>query len=307
MDNMIRLIKILHNYIILYEFSEVIQMSKKEYDVFISHASEDKHTIVRELAESLSDLGVRVWYDEFSLEVGDSLTQKIDEGLINSKFGIIIVSKSFIKKKWADYELRSLLSKEDNYTKVILPVWHEITYDEVKNFSLYLADKFSLDTSKLTVLECVNMLLKVIRPDIYENLLRRTLFNEIRKTSKVESIEINKIVWGEKLRDSLPQNLINRIKSFHYSFIENYIYSDIEKTMECYLYEHDPIREIEVFEILNASFLEFVELENIIEESVKRDIAVTLLGFSMGIIREDIQLIDYKIEKLFEVYKSNFI
>jgi len=280
-------------------------MSKKEYDVFISHASEDKYTIVRELAESLSDLGVNVWYDEFSLEVGDSLTQKIDEGLINSKFGIIIVSRNFIKKKWTDYELRSLLSKEDNYTKVILPVWHEITYDEVKKFSLYLADKFSLDTSKLTILECVNRLLKVIRPDIYENLSRRILFNEIRKKSNVEFIEINKIVRGEKLRDSLSQNLINRIKSFHYSFIENYIYSGIEKTIECYLYDHDPIREIEIFEILNSSFLEFVKLENIIEESVKRDIAVMLLRFSIGVIKEDIPSPGYKIEKLFDVYKSN--
>lgn len=281
-------------------------MSKK-YDVFISHASEDKPRIVKELAELLSCLGVSVWYDEFSLEVGDSLTQKIDEGLINSNFGIIIISRNFINKKWTDYELRSLLSKEDNFTKVILPLWHDITYDEVKNFSLYLADKFSLDTSKLSLSECVRKLLKVIRPDIHLNLSRRILFNEIRKTSKVKLVEIKNLVWGEKLRDSLPQNIINRIKSFHYSFIEKYIYSGIEKTIECYLYDHDPIREIEIFEILNASFLEFIKLENITEESIRREIVVTLLGFSMGtVIREDIRLPDDKLSKLFEVYKSNF-
>jgi hypothetical protein len=45
------------------------------YDAFISHASEDKDGFVRPLAKELSRRGFRVWYDEFSLKVGDKLTR----------------------------------------------------------------------------------------------------------------------------------------------------------------------------------------------------------------------------------------
>lgn len=78
---------------------------QKQYDFFISHASEDKEDIVRNLAESLRESGFQVWYDEFELKIGDSLRKKIDSGLINSKFGIIIISPSFVKKNWPEYEL----------------------------------------------------------------------------------------------------------------------------------------------------------------------------------------------------------
>ena len=68
-----------------------------EWDVFISHASEDKNAIARPLAEALKAHGLRVWYDEFSLTVGDSLRKKIDQGLSNSHFGIVILSVRFSK------------------------------------------------------------------------------------------------------------------------------------------------------------------------------------------------------------------
>lgn len=72
--------------------------ANKEYDVFISHASEDKDSVVRPLALALKEKGVNVWYDEFELKIGDSLRRKIDQGLSKSKFGIVVISRSFIKK-----------------------------------------------------------------------------------------------------------------------------------------------------------------------------------------------------------------
>lgn len=59
--------------------------NSKEYDFFISHASEDKDEIVRDLAEALKENGFDVWYDEFELKVGDSLRKKIDNGLAKSR------------------------------------------------------------------------------------------------------------------------------------------------------------------------------------------------------------------------------
>src|SRR6266478_2516917 len=89
----------------------LIMVNKQKWDVFISHASEDKPEFVKPLAVLLSRSGVEVWYDEFSLEEGDSLTRSIDKGLANSKFGVLIISKAFIKKKWPEYEMRGLVGK----------------------------------------------------------------------------------------------------------------------------------------------------------------------------------------------------
>jgi len=73
--------------------SEISNQSRpKEWDVFISHASEDKNGFVRPLAQALGQLGVRIWYDEFTLDVGDSLSRSIDRGLAQSKFGLVIIS-----------------------------------------------------------------------------------------------------------------------------------------------------------------------------------------------------------------------
>lgn len=119
----------------------------KEYDVFISHSSEDKDEFVRPLTIELQELGIKVWYDEFELKMGDSLRRKIDQGLINSRYGIVVLSSSFFKRDWTNYELDGFVNKEMNGLKVILPIWHKVSKDEVQKFSLSLADKVALNSS----------------------------------------------------------------------------------------------------------------------------------------------------------------
>jgi hypothetical protein len=118
----------------------------KRWDVFISHASEDKDDIARPLAQALRDNGYRVWYDEFALTVGDSLRKSIDHGLAQSEFGVVIFSKKFFAKHWPEQELNGLASKEVEGTKVILPVWHRVTAEQVRNFSPMLADRLGVTT-----------------------------------------------------------------------------------------------------------------------------------------------------------------
>lgn len=136
-----------------------------EYDLFISHASEDKEEFVRPLVETLESLGVKVWYDEFTLKVGDSLRKNIDHGLINSRFGTVILSLSFCSKNWTQYELDSMVTREMNGHKMILPIWHKITKNEVMEFSPALADKVALNTSMLTIEEIADKLAEVILSD----------------------------------------------------------------------------------------------------------------------------------------------
>ena len=131
---------------------------EKKYDFFISHASEDKEDLVRDLAEALSQKGFKVWYDETELLVGDSLRKKIDEGLACSRFGIVVVSPNFVRKRWTEYELNGMVAREMNGIPLILPIWHNISMDEVLKFSPSLADKKALKTSDYTIDEIVSSL-----------------------------------------------------------------------------------------------------------------------------------------------------
>lgn len=133
------------------------------YDVFISHASEDKDSIVRPLANALVQRGLKVWYDEFELKIGDSLRRMIDKGLANSRFGIVVLSRSFIHKGWTNYELDGIISKAITGEQVMLPIWHEITKQEIVNYSPSLADKVARNTSSYTIEEIADEIAEVIK------------------------------------------------------------------------------------------------------------------------------------------------
>jgi len=132
------------------------------YDAFISHASEDKEDFVRPLSHALTEIGFSIWYDEFELKVGDSLRHSIDRGLINSNYGIVILSKAFFEKNWPKYELNGLTAREIEGKKVILPIWYDIDKRDVLKYSPSLADKVALSTKKMTVDEIAEALADVL-------------------------------------------------------------------------------------------------------------------------------------------------
>lgn len=144
-----------------------LKSEQQQYDVFICHASEDKGDFVDPLAEMLSEVGVRVWYDKFTLEWGDTLPQSIDKGLARSRYGIVVLSKSFFRegKYWTQYELERLWGREIGGRKVILPIWHKITKDEIKSFAPTLVNKIALDTSKCTLDEIVHTVIEMLQSD----------------------------------------------------------------------------------------------------------------------------------------------
>lgn len=135
---------------------------QREWDVFISHATEDKDEVVRPLALALQSLGLRVWYDEFELNIGDSLRRKIDGGLGSSRFGVVVLSPSFFAKNWPQYELDGLVSREMSGEQVILPLWHKVTKAEVISYSPSLADKVARSTSGSTVAEIAEEITEIV-------------------------------------------------------------------------------------------------------------------------------------------------
>jgi len=137
--------------------------SDKVHDAFISYASEDKEEFVRSLVDALQKRGISVWYDEFEIKVGDSLRRSIDNGLAKARFGIVILSSAFFAKNWTQYELDGLVAKEMEGGKVLLPIWHKISKDEVMSHSPSLADKFALMTSQYTIEELADKLSEVVK------------------------------------------------------------------------------------------------------------------------------------------------
>lgn len=133
-----------------------------EYDVFICHASEDKATFVNRFVEALRDKGIKVWYDDFSLKIGDHIRESIDRGLSRSRFGLVVFSPAFFAKKWPKYELDGLVEIEHaSEGKVILPIWHDVTKHMVSSYSPSLAGRYALD-SRLGLNRIVEQILTVI-------------------------------------------------------------------------------------------------------------------------------------------------
>jgi len=141
------------------------------WDAFISHASEDKDDFVRPLAKELSKRSLKIWYDEFTLKVGDNLRRSIDTGLAQSRYGIVVLSPNFFVKGWPQWELDGLVTREARGEKVILPVWHNVTKDDVLKYSPPLANLYATQSSK-GLNQVVNELVKAICPGISLDSLR---------------------------------------------------------------------------------------------------------------------------------------
>ena len=151
------------------EFSESLSdldVPDREYDVFICHAGEDKADVVRPLAHALRARGVKVFYDELTIKLGDSLRRTIDKGLIASRFGVVVLSPSFFGKGWPNYELDGLVTREvAGARQLILPIWHNVARADVMGYSASLADKVARSTGKATIDELADEIAGVVHPD----------------------------------------------------------------------------------------------------------------------------------------------
>jgi hypothetical protein len=141
---------------------------REAWDVFISHASDDKSAVARPLRNALEELGVMVWFDAFELGIGDSLRRKIDQGLAGSTFGVVILSPAFFAKDWPQYELDGLVTRSVAGQQSILPIWHNITRDEVMAQSPSLADKLARSTDEYAVAAIADEIGRRVRPDLFD-------------------------------------------------------------------------------------------------------------------------------------------
>lgn len=281
-------------------------MNKKKYDVFISHASEDKDAIVRPLATELEGLSVRVWYDEFSLKLGDSLSTSIDKGLKESRFGLLVLSKSFLVKNWPEYEYRSLLTRQIDGEKVILPLWYGVTKEDVKGYSLFLADIMSFPVSEDNLMVATLAILRVVRPDIWQEI---RMGNMLRKaTEEAEPVMINRsqLKMATSKQSQLTRQQIVRSKAIYYG-IGRHLNLSFDKYVYNYELDAVPERELQSWEIMNASYLEMLDRHPDATERDKKDYFNVLILLSMGMNNvKDVKLRNETLEELCRLWRENY-
>lgn len=131
---------------------------------FVSHDSRDKDRFVRELVSELAKNYCIVWYDEYSLKIGDSLRENIERGLKESNKCIVVLSPNFLSNSgWGKAEFDSVFTREILEQKnVILPVWLDVGVKDVYEYSPRLADKVGLSAS-LGAAEVAQKIVGVLR------------------------------------------------------------------------------------------------------------------------------------------------
>jgi hypothetical protein len=251
-----------------------------EWDLFISHASEDKDDFVKPLANILKELKMKVWYDEFTLKIGDSLSANIDKGLISSRYGLVVLSKSFIGKGWTDYELRSLLSREVGHSKVILPIWHNITREDIMSFSPFLVDKFALNSSTNTIEEIAMQIVEVVSPEIYYNIMRLRAAEAIREKAIRAIVSTSSIDMEQQPRhNKLPKTLLNRIIIIQKILHDVYPVS-LEDTILNFKRDTNPDRELIIWEAIAATYLQYIFAKEMTIEK-KKEIFLNILQLTL--------------------------
>ncbi len=278
-----------------------------KWDVFISHASEDKEAFVKPIAQLLSDLGVKVWYDEFTLKLGDSLSRSIDKGLANSRYGVVVISRSFIKKSWPEYELRGLVTLAmAGKRKRIIPIWHDITRKEVISFSPPLADVVAADTSKHSMVGIGEAIIEVVRPDIFGNLMRLVAYQEMINKAERKLIPLSSLVSGPIRHATLPADLLIRIQNIHHVINEVFPRTLSERIND---FRHDmhPEREVAVWEKIVSAYLKLTSGQ-VLDLGEKREIFSALfLSSNIGLSEQDFAKYQYVTHQMIEDAWKNVV
>jgi hypothetical protein len=228
------------------------EVSVVKWDVFISHASEDKAAVARPLADILAASGVTTWLDEAELKLGDSLRERIDDGLNHSQFGVVVLSPSFFAKHWPKSELDGLFSRETNTTKVIFPVWHQVNADLVRSYSPMLAGRLAVSTDK-GLDEVAKQIIQAIGAAGRERLTARPIFagkltkkvllslplGSILTTNAVNPDDLTPQFVEELGSRALREELWNRLKAEKLVSFKVYVFEDIAHLRRHMASRHD--------------------------------------------------------------------
>jgi hypothetical protein len=256
----------------------------KEFDAFISHSSEDKKNLVRPLSIALQEYGAKIWYDEFSLKPGVSLSRSIEKGLSNSKYGIVVLSESFFKKSWTEYELRALNSLEVANPGIIIPIWHNVDIEAVREFSLYLSDKLAIVAGGKSIDEICIQILEVIREDLFEEILQKKAWEDIVDKAKIKKLskkEAKQIKIGPIRHKKFTNDILTRIRLIRIALFDVYTHS-FEYWLGGFQRDIHPENEIMFWERTATCYMETLTLIEVNTSEKREEIFALILSVLNG-------------------------
>jgi len=212
--------------------------------------------------------------------VGDSLSRSIDEGLRDSAFGVVVLSPSFFSKRWPEHELRGLVTAEIGGTSTILPIWHQVTRDDVFQFSPTLADKFALKTAELGVQPMAVELVRRIRPDIYEGLHRTASIRWLIGSARGKNTELSKL-QAAKVKRPAPSIAFNVRLRLVYQAVGSVLNMTYKEMLDAFLRDDLPSLELEIWERISVAFQQYRQTRTLDEQTAREALAV-LLNASFG-------------------------
>lgn len=114
----------------------VASLDPREYDSFLSYARIDGAEVASQLRDELESLGVAVWFDEVAIIPGRSQSLQMDAALRKARSGVTVLTPAYLTGRfWTERELGALLNKS-----TLIPVLHNVTFDDVKQYSGILPD-----------------------------------------------------------------------------------------------------------------------------------------------------------------------
>jgi hypothetical protein len=146
-----RMMDSVHRRVVLKKVRAIRDQGRQRYrgvpQAFICHDSRDKRSIAARVATGLAGLRCHVWYDDFSLCIGDPLRESIEEGLRTCRKCILILSPNFLSNGgWTKAEFNAAFTREIvERNNVLLPVWAGVTKNQVYAYSPVLADRLGID------------------------------------------------------------------------------------------------------------------------------------------------------------------
>lgn len=257
------------------------------WDVFICHASDDKDDFAGPLAQALRAAGVKVWFDEFEIKLGHNISQKIERGLANSEWGIIVLSQKSIQKNWPQYEASAIKQLFLADQMRLIPILKDISFTELRLLQPGLVDLKGIDANNVSISECAYRIIEAVRPDLRSAIHRRYVERKLNETSERYEIDPRLIAPGPRLREKLPERDVLRISVLHGCFGD--LFDDgFDGWIDSFCRDLDYEREIRVWERMAACYLYCTGDQNYSKKQKKRIFGL-LLGFFSGASDRDLK------------------
>ncbi|XP_049386094.1 disease resistance protein Roq1-like [Solanum stenotomum] len=115
-----------------------------KYDIFLSFRGEDtRRNFVSHLYKALEQRGIRTFKDDERLETGKSISEELLKAIQESKFAIVIFSKSYATSRWCLEELAHIIKCKKELEQIVIPVFYDVSPSDVRHQNPPFADSFS--------------------------------------------------------------------------------------------------------------------------------------------------------------------